>query len=96
MIKSLFLELNRMDYLIIWLIHAKEKEKLGVGELTALLKIKPVNLWKHIKKLEALGIVISPKVQRGKKKVLSLNNDDKTKVVLEYVKSINDLTPLMV
>lgn len=81
---KLFGSLNDTDWGIVFYLGFKER---SVGELTRLLKIAPVNTWKHIAKLKELDILEAPEVKKGKKKIVRL----KSKNMFETAKMLYGL-----
>lgn len=69
--------LNETDWIIIIKLMDKyaSKKIISVGELTKEVGIAPVNMWKHLNKLQELDLILVPEVKRGKKKFISFNPD---------------------
>jgi DNA-binding transcriptional ArsR family regulator len=82
--------LNEVDWAMIYFLG---HESQSVGDLQKKLKIAPVNVWKHLTKLNELEIVKMPDVSRGKKKIVELKNKelfDLAQVVASAKKKITD------
>jgi DNA-binding transcriptional regulator GbsR (MarR family) len=88
-------ELNKLDWtiLIILLDNYISKRKISIGELTKQIQVAPVNVWKHLKKLQNMDLIIIPNVQRGKKKFISFNDNIKMEetqkdIFLKFTKEV--------
>ena len=78
-------DLNKTDFEILDVLL---KNKLTMSELAKEVKIAPVNLWKHIKKLTSWGILTIPKTKRGYKKYPEISDKIKVKKFMEIYFSL--------
>ena len=58
-------ELNEVDLKLLFVIATK---KHSIRELSDAVAVAPVNIWKHLNKLQKMGMVKIPKVKKGQKK----------------------------
>ena len=63
------------------------KSKHSVGELVILINIAPVNMWKHLNKLDKLEIIKVINNGRGKKKEISLKLNREIKLI-DFIRSL--------
>lgn len=81
---KLFGLFNEIDWAIIYALGQKPR---SVGEITRLLKIAPVNVWKHLLKLKEMNVIDYPDAERGKKKIIKLKDNK----LFEFAQTIKQL-----
>lgn len=78
--------LNNIDFRIIANLSLADKkhEEINMSRLTSILNLAPVNVYKHIKKLESKGIIKpEPNLKKGKPRYLKLVKNENTDKLIE-------------